>query len=248
MRILIILFLGLMSFTSTGQNLTAEEITKKSEDKLRGESSYSEMKITIVRPKWTREMVIKGWAMGNDYSISMVTAPAKEAGTVFLKRKNEVWNWLPSIERTIKMPPSMLMQSWMGTDLTNDDLVRETSMAEDFSQKIIGEEAIDGRDSYKIELTPKPESAVVWGKVLMWIDKAEYLQLKIEFYDEDEYLVNTMRGKNIKEMGGKILTSIFEVIPAEKPNQKTIIEYIDLKFNIEIDESYFTTQNMKKIK
>jgi len=248
MRILFFLLLGLTSFALLGQTMTAEEITKKSEDKLRGESSYSEMKITIVRPKWSREMVTKGWAMGNDYSISIVTAPAKEAGTVFLKRKNEVWNWLPSIERTIKMPPSMLMQSWMGTDLTNDDLVRETSMAEDFSQKIIGEEAIDGRDSYKIELTPKPESAVVWGKVLMWIDKAEYLQLKIEFYDEDEYLVNTMRGKNIKEMGGKILTSIFEVIPAEKPNQKTIIEYIDLKFNIEIDESYFTTQNMKKIK
>ena len=206
------------------------------------------MKITIVRPKWSREMVTKGWAMGNDYSISIVTAPAKEAGTVFLKRKNEVWNWLPSIERTIKMPPSMLMQSWMGTDLTNDDLVRETSMAEDFSQKIIGEEAIGGRDSYKIELTPKPESAVVWGKVLMWIDKAEYLQLKIEFYDEDEELVNLMNGYNFKIFGNKKLPSKIEFIPLEDEGNKTVIEYNSWEFDNEIPSNYFTTQYVSRLK
>lgn len=230
------------------QDLTADEIIKNSEEKYRGKSSKITMTVTIERPKWSREMTLTSWSKGNDYSISVITAPAKDAGSVMLKREKEIYNYVPSIERVIKLPPSMMMQNWMGTDLTNDDLVRETSMVEDYSAKLIGVENIENREAYKIELTPKPNAAVVWTKVIIWIDKKEFLQLKTEFYDEDDFLVNTFIGKDIKEIGGRILTSKMEVIPADKPGNKTIMQYNNIEFDINIEESFFSTQNMKKIR
>ena len=122
------------------QTPTATEILQKADEKTRGsESAYSEMTITTVRPKWTREMAMKSWAKGNDYSLILITSPARDKGTAFLKRKKEVWNWVPNIERSIKMPPSMMMQSWMGTDFTNDDLVRESSTVDDYDSEVVGD-------------------------------------------------------------------------------------------------------------
>lgn len=236
------------TFAVLSQDLTANEIIKNSEEKYRGNSSKASMTIIIERPKWSREMSLTSWNKGNDYSISVITAPAKDAGTVMLKRDKEIYNYVPSIERVIKLPPSMMMQNWMGTDLTNDDLVRETSMVEDYDAKLIGSEIIETRKAYKIVLTPKPNAAVVWNKVIIWIDQKEFLQLKTEFYDEDDFLVNTFLGKDIKDIGGRILTSKMEVIPADKPGNKTIMLYNNIEFDIDIEDSYFTTQNMKKIR
>ena len=133
------------------------------------------MAIKIIRPKWKKEMVMKGWSIGDEYFVSLVLSPAKEKGTVFLKRGNEVWNYIPSIERTIKLPPSMMMQNWMGTDFTNDDLVQRSSVTNDYSNSIIGEQTIDGLDCWIIELIPKEDAPVVWGKLIMWIDKNDYM-------------------------------------------------------------------------
>ncbi|MBK7873224.1 MAG: outer membrane lipoprotein-sorting protein [Saprospiraceae bacterium] len=229
-------------------NLSAKEIVKKADDKLRGESNIAEIKMTIVRPTWQREVTLKSWSLGDDYSLILVIAPARDKGTAFLKRDKEIWNWQPTIDRTIKMPPSMMSQSWMGSDFTNDDLVRESSTVNDYNHKMLGSESVDGRDCYKIELIPKEDAAVVWGKIITWIDKKDFMQMKAEFYDEDNYLVNTMLGKNVKTLGGKTLPSVMEVIPAEKTNQKTRIEYLSLEFDKPIQASFFSIQNMKKVK
>ena len=168
---------------------SAIEIIQKADSKMRGASSFSEMAITIVRPKWQKTMTMKSWSLGTDYSVSLVTSPAKEKGSVFLKRKNEVWNYLPALERTIKLPPSMMTQSFMGTDLTNDDLVKQSSMVVDYTHKILSEEIVEGLDCWKLELIPNEEATVVWGKLIVWIDKSDFMQLKIEFYDDDEEIV-----------------------------------------------------------
>ena len=137
MRKLLIVFLFFLSYLTFSQD--ANNILKQSEEKIRGvKSSYTEMIITVVRPKWKKEMTMKGWSVGEDYFTSVVLSPAKEKGTVFLKRENEVWNYVPSIERTIKLPPSMMMQNWMGTDFTNDDLVQRSSITDDYTNTIIG--------------------------------------------------------------------------------------------------------------
>lgn len=226
----------------------ATEIIRRSDQKLRGESAYSELQMTIVRPDWTREVTMKSWSKGDELSLILITGPARDKGTAFLKREREIWNWQPTIDRTIKMPPSMMMQSWMGSDFTNDDLVRESSIVVDYEHEILGEETIDGHETWKLLLTPKPDAAVVWGKVIAWIDKAEYMQLKTEFYDEDDYLVNTMVGLEVKDMDGKILPSRMEIIPAEDPGHKTVLEYLTMDFGIDVKESFFSVQNMKRVR
>jgi outer membrane lipoprotein-sorting protein len=228
--------------------LSAKAIVAKADEKLRGQSSIAEIKMTIVRPSWQREMSLKSWSLGDAYSLILVTAPARDRGTAFLKRNREIWNWQPTIDRTIKMPPSMMSQSWMGSDFTNDDLVRESSTVNDYSHKLLGSEKIDGRDCYRIELVPTEKAAVVWGKVLLWIDKQDFMQLKTEFYDEDGYLVNTMIGKDVKTLGGKLLPARLEVIPADKPNHKTIIEYSTLEFDKPMKTDFFSVQNMKRVR
>ncbi len=241
----ITLILMWFTFISTAQ--TAQEIIKKADEKYRGTSSYSEMTINIVRPKWSKQMKIKGWTKGTDYSVSVVTSPAKEKGTVFLMRGKEVWNYMPTIDRTIKFPPSMMLQNWMGTDLTNDDLVKQSSILEDYTHKIIGKEVKEGYNCWVLELIPKEDAPVVWGKVIIWVDQTEYMMLQTDYYDEDDFLVNQMIGSDIKEFSGKKLPSKLRVIPVEDEGQETVLIYDKLQFDIKISDQYFTTNYMKRI-
>jgi outer membrane lipoprotein-sorting protein len=222
------------------------DIIRKAEEKMRGkESAYTEM---TIRPKWTRSMSLKSWGKGDELSLMVLTSPSKDAGTAFLKRGKEVWNWVPSIERSIKMPPSMMSQSWMGTDMSNDDLVRESSNVRDYTHKIVGDSTIEGRKCWKIELTPKPEAPVVWGKLVLFVDQKDYVQLKAEQYDEDGYLVNVMNSSVIKEMDGVVMATKLELIPVEKEGQKTVMTIDKIKFNEAYDDSFFTVENMKRMR
>lgn len=242
----LILFL-FSAFLASSQ--TAKEIIQKVDEKSKGaKSAITEMKITIVRPKWSREMALKTWSKGDDYSLTLVQSPAKDKGTSFLKRDKEIWNWIPSIERSIKLPPSMMMQSWMGTDLTNDDLVKESSVLRDYDHSILADSTIQNRLCYKIQLIPKENAPVVWGRVILFIDKKDFIQLRSEMYDEDDYLVNVMNSSNIKLMGGKMLASKLEVIPVEEEGQKTVMEIVSIEFDKEIEDSFFTVKNMKKLR
>ena len=246
MKLISILFCLFLISPSFGQD--AKEIIEKSDKNVRGKSSIAEIKISVVRPKWSKEMIIKSWSKGSDYAVSILKSPKKDKGIVFLKRKKEVWNWMPSIERTIKLPPSMMMQSWMGTDLKNDDLVKQSSIVTDYHHKLLGTEMVDGLECYKLELTPKEDASVVWGKIIMWIDTQDFLQLKSEFYDEDEFLVNKIHATNIKTFGDRKLPSIIEFTSVDEPENKTILEYLDITFDKEIPDSYFTTRYMKRLK
>jgi len=238
----------LIGSAAMAQTPDAKEIMRKVDQKMKGLSNKSEFKMTIIRPSWTREMTMKTWGKGDDYALVLVTAPERDKGTAFLKRGKEIWNWQPTIDRVIKMPPSMMSQSWLGSDFKNDDLVQQVSIVNDYSHKILGEETIEGRPCYIIELIPDEDAAVVWGKIIAWIDKAEFIELKTEFYDEDDYLINTMYGKDVKLMGGKLLASKMEVIPADEEGNKTILEYLWIEFDVPMPDSYFSVQNMKRLK
>lgn len=246
--------MGILALTSSSkikkmpQGLSAKEVVKMADDNMRGNTSQADITIQIIRPKWQREMNMKAWTKGNAYSMILVTSPAKEKGITFLKREKEVWNWIPSIERTIKLPPSMMSQSWMGTDFTNDDLVKEASAVVDYTHAHLGKEMLEGRDCYKIEMIPKPSAAIVWEKVIVWIDSEDFLQLKAAFYDEDGTLINIMNSSEIKILGGRKVTSRLEMIPVDKEGNKTVIIYNDILFNEEIKDDFFTTRNMKQMK
>ena len=226
---------------------TAKEVITEMDNKLKGKSLRSENSITIVRPTYTREMTMVSWSKGRDYSLTLMTSPKRDAGSTFLNRDKEVWSYTPSIERIIKLPPSMMSQNWMGTDFTNDDLVQQSSLVTDYTHEFGKDETLEGYDCYQIIMIPKEDAAIVWGKVIVWVDKTEHMQLKVEFYDEDGYLVNTMLGKEPKTFDGKLLPSKMIMIPADKPGNQTIMTTISMEFDINIEESFFTTRNMKSV-
>ena len=227
----------------------AKEIVRKADAKWNGEkSSQGTMTMTIERPTWKRTIQFKIWTLEKDYSMTLITSPAKEKGQAFLKRDTEMWNWMPTISRMIKLPPSMMADGWMGSDYTNDDILKESSIVVDFTHKIIGSETIDGWDCYKIEMYPNEDAAVVWGKIIKWISKDEYLMMKSEYFDEDEDLVKTEFGTDVKIMDGRKIPSKIEIVPADKDNQKTVVLINDMKFNVSIKNSFFSQQNMKRLR
>jgi outer membrane lipoprotein-sorting protein len=234
--------------THLAQAEDAKDVVARANDLIRANSSYSRIKMQIIKPSWSREMTMKVWSLEPDYALLLITEPAKDRGTVTLKRKKEVWNYIPAVNRVIKIPPSMMMQSWMGSDFTNDDLVRQSSIVEDYTHHFAGEKEIDGYECHKIELIPKPEAGVVWGKILTWISKNSYLQLRADYYDEDQVLIKSMIGSKVQEMGGRTIPVHWEMIPHDEPGQKTVMEYLEIEFNIEIDESFFSQQNMRRVR
>ncbi|MDR2410381.1 MAG: outer membrane lipoprotein-sorting protein [Bacteroidales bacterium] len=227
----------------------AKEIVRKAEEKFNGEkSSYSEISMTIVRPKYQRNIEFKSWTESAGSALTLIIAPAKEKGQSFLKSENNMWSWNPSIQRLIKMPPSMLSQGWMGSDYTNDDILKESSLVKDYSHKITGKENIAGMSCYKIELLPLEETNVIWGKIIIWISEKEYFQLKTEFYDEDNYLVKTHKSSEIMMFDDRKLPSVMEILPANEQGNKTVVRIKTIKFNIRIEPDFFSQQNMKKVK
>ncbi|GJM63769.1 outer membrane lipoprotein-sorting protein [Persicobacter diffluens] len=228
----------------------AKEIIQKMQDQQRGQSSYSNITMKVVRPTWSRTMEMKSWSMGGDeYFLVLITSPAKDKGSSSLKRKKEMWSWTPSIQRTIKISPSMMSQSWMGSDFTNDDLMRGSSVVEDYEHQLKGKEVVNGQECFKIEMIPHEDAAVVWGKVLMWVTTdGLYNQMRVENYDEDMYLVNTLNGYDIKNLGGRQIPSRQEMVPAEEEGKKTVMILNEAEFNQKISEKFFTQQNMKRVR
>ena len=247
-KYLLLLFCILGVIRAGAQTLSATDIVKRADDNRRGQSSYSEITMTIVRPAWTREIGITSWAKGTDYSLALITSPARDKGQAFLKRQKDLWNWQPSIGRMIKMSSSVMGQSWMGSDFTNDDMVRESSTVNDYVHRLEGTEKVREFDCYKLILIPKEDAAVVWGKVIMWVSTTDFVEIKTEFYDEDDELVNTFNAYDIKVYGSRRLPSRMEVVPADKPNQKTIMVVEKYDFDIAIEDSFFSQQNMQRVR
>lgn len=226
----------------------AEEIVRKMDKNMRGETIIVDMEMEIIRPRFKRTIGIKSWGKGQDYALILITAPARDKGTTYLKRKKEIWNWVPSIERTIKLPPSMMSQSWMGSDFTNDDLVKESSILDDYNHHLLREEKIRDIDCYLIEMRPKPDAAVVFDKVLLWVSKGSFLEIKAENYDEYGDLVSTINSYDIKKMDDREIPTRMEMIPADKQGNKTILVYKNMQFNRPMEDSFFSVQKMKDLR
>lgn len=243
--VMVVLFMAVCAASVYGQE--PSEIIQKSYKNMEGNSSRAEITMKIVRPSWERSVSMKSWSKGEDFSMILITAPARDKGTAFLMRGNEIWNWLPDVNRTIKMPPSMMSQSWMGSDFSNDDLVRESSIVTDYTYKMLGDTTLGDYNCYRIEMHPKPDTPIVWDKVITYITKKNYLQLRAEFFDEDGIMVRTMEGSDVKEINGRLIPARMEMTPLEEEGNKTVIIYKDIAFNIDISDRFFSIQNMKRL-
>lgn len=241
--LLLLIFLASPAFSAKP---TAKEIIKRVDDLLRGDSAHSVMEMTIVNPRWERTLKMESWEVGRKKTLVRILYPKKEEGVGSLKLDYQMWNYLPRVERVIKIPPSMMMSSWMGSDFTNDDLVKESSVVEDYTHELEGEVDLGGERAYKVVAIPKENAPVVWGKLVFFVRVDDYVPLRQEYFSERQELVRYLDFRDIKQMGGRTLPTTWEMVPVDKKGKKTIIRLIDIEFNLPIDESVFTLRNLKK--
>jgi outer membrane lipoprotein-sorting protein len=225
---------------------TAEEIIRKSEESIKGRTSQGTFVMRVITPNYTRELKMDSWWVGNEKALIIIKSPKKEAGNKTLKIKNEMWLYLKNTETTIKIPPSMMLQSWNGSDFTNDDIVRESNLVDDYDLKLLTEEEINNEKCWKIELIPKPEAPVVWGKIYYWVRKKDYLPSNIEYYDEKGKLIRLMVFSDIKDFHGRKLPAKWSMYNKTKPDHRTSFELIDVKFDIKISDRLFSFQELER--
>jgi len=185
------------------------------------------------------------WSLGTEHSLVRVTAPAREAGTATLKAGQEVWNYLPRVDRTIKVPPSLMMGSWMGSHFTNDDLVKESRIIDDYDIALTFSGERDGVALWEFELTPKPEAPVVWGRIHYVVRQADLMPTVVRYYDEGGALIRTMTFDEYRTMGGRLIPAEMHVVPADKPDEETSVIYHELQFDIDVDPDFFSLRNLR---
>jgi outer membrane lipoprotein-sorting protein len=225
---------------------TALSIIKKSDELMRGKTMSGRYTMKVVRPAWERSMTFDFWSEGTEKSFIRMESPAKNKGITFLKIDREMWNYIPKINRVIKIPPSMMMQSWMGSDFTNDDLVKESSVVTDYTHTWLRQEQEAGFDAYVIELKPKEEAAVVWDKVVEWIRADDYIPLKAEYFNERGEKIRTVIFSEIKSFGNRTLPARMELIEEKKKGHRTVMILEDATFDAPIPGSIFTKENLRK--
>lgn len=225
---------------------TAEEIISKAENAIKGETSYAMITMRIVTSDYTRELQMKSWWVGNEKALIEILSPPKDRGNKTLKIKNEMWSYLKNTQTTIKIPPSMMLQSWNGSDFTNDDLVRETNLNRDYFIKLLFEEKIAGEDCWKIELKPKPETPVVWGLIYYWVRKKDYLPALVQYYSEAGELIRTMRFSDYGNYGGRFIPKKWSVINNKKPGNYTEMILDEIKFDIKIPDRIFSFRELER--
>ena len=219
------------------------EIMDRVDQLMRGDSSRGVAIMEVVTENWEREITMEMWSLGTDYSLVRVEAPAREAGTATLMADENIWNYLPKVDRTIKIPSSMMGGAWMGSHFTNDDLVRESQLTEDYDIEVAFEG--DGSDLWEFRLTPKPEAAVIWGHLEFEVRQGDYMPLRARYYDEDGELVRTMAYSEFTEFGGRLVPAVMDMRPTDKPGERTTVRYEELEFDIGLDESFFSLRMLQ---
>lgn len=228
------------------QSPDAGTMIRRSQQALRGRTEQGEVSMTVQTPDWKRTLQMNYSAINPDKTFIRVTAPAKEAGTATLRLGSNMWNYLPSVERVIKIPPSLMLQSWLGSDFTNDDLVRESSLMNDYDHKLRGE-AIEGGDScYRIVSTPKPDAPVVWGHLVLFLRKKDDLPRREEYYDDRGKLQKVLTFEDIRITHGRLYPMRWKMVSVTKPGHQTVLVYGDLKFDQNIPASVFTRDNLQQ--
>jgi outer membrane lipoprotein-sorting protein len=234
------LFILLSSYACFANN-DAAELLKKIDELFRSQSSVATMKMQIVTPNWQRTLEMQSWTLGMDNTFIRVLSPHKDRGVATLKIDKEMWNYFPKINKVIKVPPSMMMGSWMGSDFTNDDLVREVSLVKEYKVS----KQVEG-DNFRLTLIPKKDTVTVWGKIEFIVNKQSLLPLQQNYYNEKGVQVRTMIFSDIRYFSGKKMPAVMTMIPLNKTGHKTIIKYVEAEFNSDISNNVFTLRNLQK--
>ena len=225
----------------------AKDILREIEDMWRGTSSHSVLTMQVRTAHYTRDMRMEGWSKGKDKTLVRILSPLKDKDTATLKSGNDIYSYLPKTDRTVKLTSGMMMGSWMGSHFTNDDLVKESRMEEDYDPSISFEGKREGMDIIEFTLIPKPDAAVVWGKIVAIVLDKDYMPLKYYYYDEEMNIARTMTFSRFEMLGGKIRPKVMRVVPADKPDEYTELVYEDLELNIGLEDQFFSISSLKRM-
>ncbi len=225
----------------------AKEILRELDDIWRGSSSHSVMTMRVKTANYTREMKLEGWSKGKEKSLVRILRPLKEKGTATLKSENNIYSYLPKTDRTIRLTSGMMMGSWMGSHFTNDDLVRESRMEDDYDPLITFEGERDGIKILEFTLTPKPDAPVVWGRIEAIVTAGDYMPIRYYYYDEDMNIARTFIFSEVEQLAGRPRPKVMKVIPADKPDEYTEVIYEELELEIEIADEFFSIARLKRM-
>lgn len=230
--------------------MSVHELVDSANKALRGDSSRGRLTMTIETPEWKRSLEVEGWNKDRSYAFIVLRAPAKERGNTTLRRKNEMWVWMPKVERVIKIPPTMMHSAWQGSDFTYEDIVKADSIVKDYTHKVLKTVKEEGRTRYRIEATPRPDAPVVWGKVIselaVYDDDRSVVPLLEEDYSERGELIRTITLSDVKRLGGRRVPARLECLPAQKPGKRTVLQYTELEFDVPLTEDFFSYQRLQK--
>ena len=238
----IILTIFALNIVQAGE-LTTSELLDKVDKQFRSSTSVSELEMQIETKNWKRTLTMHMWTKGLEKTLIRIDSPKKDRGISTLKRGKSMWNYFPKINKVIKIPASMMMGSWMGSDFTNDDLVKDNTFVDDYTHKFINKE---DREYHHIEIVPKQETVTVWGKIILKIRKSDNIIAQEAFYDEKGEKIKIMEFTDIKVMGGKKIPATMTLIPLKKENQRTVIKYVKAAFDAPVKDLIFTRKNLQK--
>jgi outer membrane lipoprotein-sorting protein len=244
----VFMLLGLRTATGAAAPPSSErprDIVDRVDRMLRGNSSVGTVTMEIQSTHWKRTLEMKIWSKGTDRALIVIRKPDKEAGAATLKVGNDIWNYLPKVERVIKIPTSMMMGSWMGSHFTNDDLVKESRLIRDYAIAESFNGQRDGTAVWEFTLTPLPQAAVVWGKILLQVRQKDLMPTWERYYDEHGKLVRTLTFSDYRQLGNRLVPARMEMRPADTPNEYTIISYQDLAFDVPLDDDFFSLRSLR---
>ncbi|RKZ89544.1 MAG: outer membrane lipoprotein-sorting protein [Gammaproteobacteria bacterium] len=230
----------------TDEASRVKSLLNEVDDLWRGKSSYAVTTMQVKTVHYTRTMRMEGWSKGKEKTLFRIIEPLREKGTSTLKSENHIYTYLPKTDRTIKLTSGMMMGSWMGSHLTNDDLVKEARLEEDYDATISFEGERDGLDIIEFTLIPKLDAAVVWGKLELVILADSHLPIVQRYYDEDFELTRTISFSDIKILGGRERPAVLRVVPTDKPDEYTEFIYEQLEFDLELSDRLFSLTSLKK--
>lgn len=221
-------------------------VARRCDAALKGKTEHGAASMTVRTPEWQRTLEMTLWYNYPEKTFIRITGPAKDAGSGTLRLGSNMWTYLPSVERVIKIPPSLMLQSWMGSDFTNDDLVKESSLPMDYTHRIEAETIEGGDPCYRLVATPKPNAPVVWGRLVLLVRKSDFLPRREEFYDEQGALQKTLYFDNIRRAGSRNYPMRWRMLSHNKPGHKTTLTFSSLEFDKPVPANLFTQQNLER--
>jgi outer membrane lipoprotein-sorting protein len=243
-RTSILILTLLLSLDVAAQEHDATAIVRDAVNHWRGLASDSVVTMVIHRPDWERSMTMRAWTKGDDRSLVRILEPKKDRGNGTLTDDNSMWSYSPKVNRVIKIPSSMMGQSWMGSDFSNKDVARADDIIDQYDHTTLGIEEIDGVTVYEIESIPHEDAAVVWGREVLRIRK-DHVVLTHRFFDQDGGLVKTLTSLEIGEMGGRVIAQRQRMSKVETPDEWTEIQVISVDYEVELKDSLFTLSNLR---